>query len=337
MKNFIYVSVLMIFSSYLYGANAPKLVWPPPPDEARIEFVSSIKNYKDCGIKKGFFARVYDFLIGEEEKPLNAPFGIHADKDRVYVSDIATKVLYIFDKKEHEVLTIEGSKKENFLYPIDIVTDKSGNVYVSDSVRAKVYVFEKDGDFSHIIAPKELQRPVGLAISHDGQKLYIVDTLSDKILITTLKGKLLDSLGKRGNGDGEFNKPTFIDIGSDGKLYIADSMNHRVQILDKDGKFIRKFGQLGDEIGCFGSPRGISVDSEDNIYVSDTMFNNMQIFNQNGELLLVLGRYGEKRGEFSLPEDISITANNEIYVTDVNNKRLQIFRLINSSQTRSLK
>lgn len=335
MNKFLYVLIFMLSSNCLYAANIPKLVWPPPPDEARIEFVSSIKNYKDCGIKKGFFAKVYDFLLGEEEKPLNAPFGIHADKDRVYVSDIATKVLYIFDKKEHEVLSIEGSKKEKFLYPIDIVTDKNGNIYVSDSVRAKVYVFEKDGDFSHIIAPKELQRPVGLAISPDGHKLYIVDTLSDQIHMTTLSGKFIGSLGKRGNGNGEFNKPTFMDIGSDGKLYIADSMNHRVQILDKDGKFIRKFGQLGDEIGCFGSPRGISLDSQGNIYVSDTMFNNMQIFNQNGELLLVLGRYGERKGEFSLPEDISITANNEIYITDVNNKRLQIFRLINTSQARS--
>ncbi|MDQ1264829.1 MAG: hypothetical protein QG559_1830, partial [Campylobacterota bacterium] len=326
MNNFIYISVLAIFSTHLYGANAPKLVWPSPPDEPRIEFVASVKDYKDCGIKKSFFAKVYDFLLGEDEKPFIAPFGTHAEKDRVFVSDIATKVLYVFDKKEHKVLTIEGSNKESFLYPIDIVTDKSGNIYVSDSVRAKVFVFEEDGDFSHIIAPKELQRPVGLAISPDGQKLYIVDTLSDKIHITTLSGKLLNSLGKRGNGDGEFNKPTFMEVGSNGNLYISDSMNHRVQILDKDGKFIRKFGQLGQEIGSFGSPRGISLDSQGNIYVSDTMFNNMQIFNQNGELLMVLGRYGEKKGEFSLPEDISITPNNEIYITDVNNKRLQILK-----------
>lgn len=335
MNKFLYVLIFTVAT--LYAANAPKLVWPSPPDEAKIEFVTFVKGSKDLGIKKSFFSKAIDFLFGEDELPLSAPFGIHADKDRVYVSDIAAKVLYIFDKKEHEVLSIEGSKKEKFLYPIDIVTDKNGNIYVSDSVRAKVYVFEKDGDFSHIIAPKELQRPVGLAMSPDGQKLYIVDTLSDQIHMTTLSGKFIGSLGKRGNGNGEFNKPTFMDIGSDGKLYIADSMNHRVQILDKDGKFIRKFGQLGDEIGCFGSPRGISLDSQNNIYVSDTMFNNMQIFNQNGELLMVLGRYGDKKGQFSLPEDISIASDDTIYVADTNNKRVQAFRLIKLTGVRSLK
>lgn len=327
----------MLSSNCLNAANAPKTVWPPPPDEARIEFVAFVKGSKDLGIKKGFFSKAIDFLFGEDELPLSAPFGVYSDKDRVYTTDILAKVLYVFDKKENEVLTIEGSKKEAFLYPVDVVSDSKGNVYVSDSVRAKIYVFEKDGDFSYTISLEILQRPVGIAISPDEQKLYIVDAVSNQIHVTTLKGKLLSTIGKRGNGDGEFNRPTFIDVGSDGKLYVTDSMNHRVQILDKDGKFIRKFGQLGDEIGCFGSPRGISLDSQNNIYVSDTMFNNMQIFNQNGELLMVLGRYGNKKGQFSLPEDISISPDDTIYVADTNNKRVQAFKLIKSMQARSLK
>jgi DNA-binding beta-propeller fold protein YncE len=255
----------------------------------------------------------------------------------MYVTDVVTKQLKVFDKKKNKVIVIEGSDDEAFLYPIDVVTDKSGNIYVSDSVRAKVFVFEDDGDFSYTIAPKELQRPVGLAMSVDGQKLYIVDAVSSKIHVTTPKGKYIGAIGKRGNGDGEFNRPTFMEVGSDGKLYISDSMNHRVQILDKDGNFISKFGQIGQEIGNFGSPRGISVDSEGNIYVSDTMFNVIQVFNQKGELLLVFGNFGGKRGEFALAEDISITDDNMIYIADTNNKRVQLFKFLDSSGKRSIK
>jgi DNA-binding beta-propeller fold protein YncE len=335
MRKFVYILIFFVSINSLYAQSAPKLVWPPPPDEARIEYVSSVRDYKDLGIKKGFFSKAFDFLFGEEEKKLSSPFGAHVDGDRVYVTDIVLKSLYVFDKKKNIVLTIEGSENETFLYPTDVITDKKGNIYVSDSVRAKVFVFEEDGDFSHNISLKELQRPVGLAISEDGQKLYIVDALANQIHVTTLNGKYLNSIGKKGSGDGEFNRPTFMDVGRDGKLYVSDSMNHRVQILGKDGSFIAKFGQLGQEIGSFGSPRGISLDSQNNIYVSDTMFNNMQIFNQNGELLMVLGNYGEQRGQFALPEDISITADNTIYVTDVNNKRIQIFKLIEKTQTGS--
>lgn len=337
MKRFVYILIFIVGIDALYAKEAQKLVWPSPPDEARIEYVASVSDYKDLGIKKGFFSKAFDFLFGEEEKPLSSPFGIYADKDRIYVTDISYKSLYIFDKKKNKVITIEGTDTENFLYPIDVVTDKKGDIYVSDSVRAKVFVFENNGDFSHTIAPKELQRPVGLAISADGDKLYIVDALLSKIHVTTLDGKYLNSIGKKGDGDGEFNRPTFMDVGSDGKLYISDSMNHRVQILDKDGNFINKFGHLGQEIGSFGSPRGIALDTHGNIYVSDTMFNNIQIFNQNGELLMLLGGYGDKKGQFSLPEDISITSQNSINITDVNNGRVQIFRLIETEQTRSSK
>lgn len=337
MRNFIYIIVFIVSIDALYAKDAQRLVWPPPPDEAKIEYVVSVRDYKDIGIEKGFFSKAFDFLFGEEDKPLDSPFGTYADEDRIYVTDISYKSLYIFDKKKNKVITIEGSKKENFLYPIDIVTDKKGNIYVSDSIRAKVFVFEEDGDFSHNISAKEFQRPVGLAISADGKKLYIVDTLASQIHITTLDGKYINSIGKKGNGKGEFNRPTFMDVGSNGNLYVSDSMNHRVQVFDKDGDFIRKFGQLGQEIGSFGSPRGISLDSHGNIYVSDTMFNNIQIFNQDGELLMLLGGYGDKKGQFALPEDISITSQNTIHVTDVNNGRIQIFRLINTEQTRSSK
>lgn len=337
MKKFIYILVFIVSIDALYAENAQRLVWPPPPDEAKIEYIASVRDYKDLGIEKGFFSKAFDFLFGEEDKPLHSPFGTHADEDRIYVTDISYKALYVFDKKKSKVITIEGSKEENFLYPIDVISDKKGDIYVSDSIRAKVFVFKKNGDFSHVIAPKEFQRPVGLAINADEEKLYIVDAVSSRIHVTTLKGKYINFIGKNGNGDGEFNRPTFIDVGSDGRLYIADSMNHRVQILDKDGNFINKFGHLGQEIGSFGSPRGISLDSYGNIYVSDTMFNNIQIFNQNGELLMVLGGYGDKKGQFALPEDISISHENFIHVADVNNGRIQIFRLIGTAQTRSSK
>ncbi|MFA7500806.1 MAG: 6-bladed beta-propeller, partial [Sulfurimonas sp.] len=227
MKIFLYMLVFIGGFNTFYAQERVKLVWPPPPDEAKIEFVSSIHNSDDLGIKKGFFSKAFDFLFGKEERSLRAPFGVHAHEERVYTTDIATKSLYIFDKKKNNMITISGSKKEQFLYPIDITTDESGNIYVSDSVRAKIYVFEKDGDYKYSIEPKMLQRPVGIAISPD-KKLYIVDALSSQIHVTSLKGDYLGSIGKNGTGDGEFNRPTFMDIGHDGKLYVSDSMNHRV-------------------------------------------------------------------------------------------------------------
>ncbi len=326
MYKLLWLGLLVAAVEGIGGEVEQRLVWPAPPDPARIEYVASVTNAKELGIEKGFFSKIYNFILGEEDPILNSPFGIHADKDRVYVTDIFAKVLYIFDKSEGEVITVKGSDKEPFLYPVDVITDPKGNIYVSDSVRAKVYVFDDDGDFKHTIAPKALQRPVGLAISADERWLYIVDAMASQIHVTSLKGSYLHSIGRHGKGHSEFNRPTFIDVDNKGNLYVSDSMNHRVQILDKDGKYIHDFGELSDNIGGFGSPRGIALDSDGNIYVNDTLYNTIQIFNAKGELLMLFGAYGTDKGEFALPIDISIMVDNTIYITDTNNKRFQIFK-----------
>ena len=276
-------------------------------------------------------------MFGEEDPVISSPFGIHTDKRRVYITDVSSKVLYIFDKEKGKQIIIKGSDNETFLYPIDVVTDSKGNIFVSDSVGSKIYVFEDDGDYKYTIKPQVLQRPVGIAINSDMDRLYIVDAIASKIHVTTLKGKFIKSIGAKGFEAGQFNRPTFIDIAADGKLYISDSMNHRIQILDSEGTYIHSFGKLSQNIGGFGNPRGIALDSDDNIYVSDTMYNTIQIFNKNGELLMVFGGYGSRKGEFSLPEDISITSDNDIYIADTNNKRLQLFKLLDQANKRSLK
>lgn len=338
MNRLILLGAFLLSVSFLNAKEMQKLVWPSPPDKARIEYVASAQNFQDLGMEEGFFSKIYDFVMGNEEPTISSPFGMHTDGNRVYVTDPSSRVLHIFDKKENEQITVRGTDSETFLYPIDVVSDSKGNIFVSDSVRAKVYVFEENGDYSYTIKLPMLQRPVGIALSPNDKYLYIVDALASKIYITTLKGKLIKSIGKKGSQDGEFNKPTFIDVANDGKIYVSDSMNHRIQIFDNDGNFIHKFGQLGQNIGDFGSPRGIALDTHNNIYVSDVMFNNIQIFNKNGELLMVLGSYGTGYGEFALPEDISITKDDTIYVSDTNNKRLQVFKLLDyADQKRSSK
>ncbi|MCK4737685.1 MAG: hypothetical protein KAT10_03925, partial [Sulfurimonas sp.] len=137
MNKFLYILLFIVTVDVLSAKETARLVWPPPPDEPKIEYISSVKKAKDLGIEKGFFAKAFEFLFGEEESALFSPFGIHADKNRIYVTDISLKTLFVFDKKKEKMITIEGSDDEAFLYPIDVVSDSKGNIYVTDSVRAK--------------------------------------------------------------------------------------------------------------------------------------------------------------------------------------------------------
>lgn len=335
MKKILLIALVFVFFASLHASEPKKLVWPFI-GEAEIEYISSVRTLEDFGIKKGFFTKVYEFIFGEDNPILSNPFGIHADKNRVYVTDISMNKLFIFDKKENEVITISGAGDEYFAYPIDVLADSKGNIYVSDSVRAKIYVFKENGKYNYTISSKLFQRPVGLSLSPDEKRLYIVDSMASQIHVTTPNGEYIKTIGKRGIENGEFNKPTFMCVDKYGKLFISDTMNHRIQILDREGGFIHKFGRIGRNISDFANPRGIGLDDEGNIYVGDALFNRIQIFNQSGELLMLFGGYGNERGKFSLPEDISIV-DNMIHIADTSNERYQVFKRLTKVEKGSSK
>ncbi|WP_457641247.1 6-bladed beta-propeller [Persephonella sp.] len=326
--NFILI-LLLVVSSGVNAENAEeKLVWPPPPDKPKIEWVKSINKIEDIRGERSFFGKLIDAILGREERQIIKPFGSFAKGDVLYLTDTGARAVFILDLKKRKVEVIDEVGDYKFSSPIDVVVDNRGNIYVSDSVLGAVFVFNSKGKYKGKIGSKILQRPTGLAIDNKLNRLYVTDTLAGKIYIFDLNGKLIKRFGKIGQRDGEFNKPTYLTLDKKGYLYVVDTMNARIQIFDKEGNFISKFGKRGTVIGTFANPRGIAVDSDGNIYVTDTLLSAIQIFDRKGQLLLVIGYYGTKKGEFAFPEDISISDKNYIFVSDSYNMRVQILRYL---------
>ena len=81
----------------------------------------------------------------------------------------------------------------------------------------------------------QLRRPEGLALDRDGN-LWVADYGRDRVVKLAPDGRLLQSLGSRGNGAGEFVGPKGVAIDpTSGRLYVADTGNARVQRLAPDG------------------------------------------------------------------------------------------------------
>lgn len=305
-----------------------RIVWPSAPDPARIQYEGSFTKAADLKIEKGFWAKAWSFIVGDEDPVINKPFGLHTDDKRIYVTDKEAGTLFIFGTKENEFKAVRGGDDDPFRSLIDVTTDEKGTIYLSDSVSGVIHVLSKNGKHQRTIGKGKLHRPTGIAYSTSKKLLYVCDTVENTIKLFDTKGKVVNTIGKGGSHVGQFNKPTFIALDKDDTLYVSDSMNQRIQIFDAKGKFLRTFGEIGNQIGEFANPRGIAVDNSGNIYVTDTIFNAIQIFSNNGELLMLLGNYGNAPGQFSLPEDIEITKDGKIYVSDLLNGRIQTFQLL---------
>lgn len=70
----------------------------------------------------------------------------------------------------------------------------------------------------------------------DAGNMYVLDSGNHRIQKFGPDGKYLATLGRQGQGPGEFLYPSRLDIDSAGFLYVSDPHNNRVQVLTSDGK-----------------------------------------------------------------------------------------------------
>jgi sugar lactone lactonase YvrE len=86
---------------------------------------------------------------------------------------------------------------------------------------------------------KKIQSPdlgylYGLVVD-ESENIYVSDVLTGNVKIFSSKGKLIQKIGKKGRGPGEFLIPKSISI-TDKRLYIYDSQLIRISLFDIDKK-----------------------------------------------------------------------------------------------------
>lgn len=313
-------------------ASSSPWVWPLPPEQPRVQHIKTVITPQDLGITKGFFAKLWEFIAGEDTADrIISPHGVVSDDaGKVYVADWGAGRIHYFDfeKKKYDVFS--KTKIGPLKSPIGVALDGEGLLYVTDSILRRVFVFSGTKN-KRIIGDDSLLRPTGIAANKKEKLLYVVDTLGHRIDVYDLEGKKQFSFGSNGSEAGRFNYPTHVALDAAGDVYVVDSLNFRVQIFNKAGKFISKFGGTGTSIHDFMKPKGIAVDSEGHIWVSDSFRNSIQVFDRKGKLLLIFGKIGIGPGQFNVPEGLYIDNRDRLIVADGYNYRIQMFQYLKES------
>jgi sugar lactone lactonase YvrE len=325
----------MLLGALLTGCAGPaaqpevRLQWPPAPAAPQIVFVSEISDYKDAGIRMGFWRRLVDVVVGESDQRIGRPHGVYLDgRGRLFIVDSVFGVVHVMDKAGSSYTTIGQTGEETvFKTPIAVTGDDAGNVYITDSTAGLVYRYSfLDNTLKPFI--HTLQRPTGIAFSRRKRLLYVADTIADRIAVFDLNGNARFTIGSTGSAPGKFNHPTDIFIDDAGTLYITDPLNYRVQVFSPDGQFLRTFGSPGDAGGEFLKPKGLAVDSVGNIYVADALSDTVKVYDPSGGFRFAFGSNGNSAGMFWLPSGVYIDRGDMIYVADTYNRRVQVFRRI---------
>ena len=303
------------------------LLWPPPPQQARIEWLKEFHGPDELEIGKGFWKRLAEVITGEEFNGIVRPYGVHADGEgRIYLADTGAGCVHFYDKKDGVYRRLTGSAKAPLLSPIGITGDGKGTIYVTDSASGTVFRHTPGGEFLEPFIVGVITRPTGIVYAPRTGEIYVTDTANHKIVVFDREGVRKFEFGLLGDGPGEFNHPTDLALDHSGRLIVTDALNFRVQTLSATGEFITVFGSSGDSSGAFNKPKGVAVDSDGNIYVVDSLQDAVQIFDPSGRLLMAFGSRGSRPGEFWMPSGLFIDGKDTIYVADSYNNRIQMFQ-----------
>ena len=131
--------------------------------------------------------------------------------------------------------------------------------------------------------------------------------------------RYIKTLGRTGQGAGEFLMPMGLVMDAYGQLYVADAGNNRVQVIDTNGNFVAEFGSFGWREGEFDYPNDVAL-SLDTIYVADTGNNRIQYCNLINRIFYPITPISEDL-QFEGPEGVEIGRNGEVYVVDTLNHR----------------
>ncbi len=336
-----------------FAFDPTKLVWPSPPNIARVRWVDYFAgakiDYTPAANGKAkaswmdrlaggqsqaekFNAKTYPFqMIG--------PQGIAVDsKGLVYVADQRVGAIFIFNTQTHDTQLIRNGYEAHFGWVNGLAIDDDDRLFVADGKMHRVLIFNARHELENQIA-ESLQDPVGLALDSTNRFLYVVDTQQDQVFVYDADTfKLLRKIGTGGKNHflttpGDFAAPQGVAVDNEGNVYVTDTLNNRVETFDADGNFISTFGKNGDGPGYFARPKGIAVDGDGHIWVADEMQDRLQVFNREGQLLTYVGQgHGELPGQFKTLVGVAVDKSNRVFTTEQEPGRLQMFRYVSDAE-----
>jgi DNA-binding beta-propeller fold protein YncE len=257
---------------------------------------------------------------------------------------------------------IDGFFEDRFDTPVGIFVDREhGEVFVADSGRGEVFLFDSEGTPIHRFGKlNNIINPIDIVVRND--RIYVsqegnpyIDVLSftgkpvgriAPLKIPFYPGKMdIDEEGniyvvnkariecvvfdKEDRFVGTIGKGLKSISGvavSEDRVYIITPFDGRaVNVYDKSGEFIMAFEGVEGAGGRLGLPVSAKVDGDGRLWIADAM-RGVFIYDKDAKRLGGFGWFGPSSEWLSFPVDIDFDGENRVYIVEKAKKRTSVFK-----------
>lgn len=173
--------------------------------------------------------------------------------------------------------------------PTVVAADDNGWLWIGDAGNRRVTVVPKvPGVEFDLVVDAKLRTDLeitGLAVSGDGQSVWVVDNRHHRVLRGSAAGGPWTVSGSYGEALGQLRYP-FMAATHQGDVWVTDVLNARVAGFSAT-EALRPIGRFGVAPGQLFRPKGIAFDAT-RAWVSDSSLGVIQAFSPAGRLLDVL-------------------------------------------------
>ena len=287
------IGVILFFLSGCASApqkvsQAPRaaLFFPAPPEEPKLQFLTSFSSSKDIEQSASGFSQ---FVFGKEEasqKPIIKPYGMRVRNGKIFVCDTVANAIEILNLNDRTFQYFRSQGRQQLLNPINLDVDDHGQMFIADARRGQVLILNEHGDFVSSIGNKGELKPTDVVVK--GGRIYVCDLKSNSVRVYDPNGNtfLYAIPDAKTAKEGQLFSPANLDVDDQGNIYVSDLGAFNVKKFNAQGELLKVIGTIGDSPGNFARPKGIAVDREGRMFVVDAAFNNVQIFDSEGKLLL---------------------------------------------------
>lgn len=170
------------------------------------------------------------------------PAGIGVDRklNRLYVVDTHLCNVSVFETGTGKFLFSFGKRGAGdgeLNFPTDVAVDSKGNIYVTDTMNARVHVFDQEGKYIRKFGHRgdgatDFKLVKGIAISRDDY-VMLTDPMASRFQVFSTEGQALLTIGVRSGGGviGGFNIPQGVYVDKNDQLFVVDSLNVKVEMF----------------------------------------------------------------------------------------------------------